>query len=173
MTGPTSIGFGSSISDISMDDLGPNTSVQLAFAKLQLAQSKQCKDRSLEYMDRVKGIQLEQQKTADMISQARQQLESVKNGGTAGMTPELKAFFDSHKNLAIAGNKGTGGSFNKDEWEVNLKSLTNYQESVGSETQTLMVYLQDFIGQYNSFLQGANTSISTANQVLTQVARGQ
>jgi hypothetical protein len=36
-----------------------------------------------------------------------------------------------------------------------------------------MVYLQDFIGQYNSFLQGANTAISNANQVLTNIARGQ
>jgi hypothetical protein len=36
-----------------------------------------------------------------------------------------------------------------------------------------MVYLQDFIGQHNSFLQGANTAISNANQVLTNIARGQ
>ena len=49
----------------------------------------------------------------------------------------------------------------------------NYQEQIGSKTQTLMVYLQDFIGQYNSFLQGANTAISNANQVLTNIARGQ
>ena len=54
-----------------------------------------------------------------------------------------------------------------------LKSLTNYQEQIGNKTQTLMVYLQDFIGQYNSYLQGANTQISNANQTLTSLARGQ
>ena len=61
----------------------------------------------------------------------------------------------------------------KDEWDYALKSLTNYQEQVGNKTQTLMVYLQDFIGQYNSYLQGANTQISNANQTLTNLARGQ
>ena len=35
-----------------------------------------------------------------------------------------------------------------------------------------MVYLQDFIGQYNSYLQGANSAISTANQTLTAIATG-
>ena len=44
---------------------------------------------------------------------------------------------------------------------------------MGNKTQTLMVYLQDFIGQYNSYLQGANTQISNANQTLTNLARGQ
>ncbi|WP_239446638.1 hypothetical protein [Mailhella massiliensis] len=61
----------------------------------------------------------------------------------------------------------------KDEWDYALKSLTNYQETVGNKTQTLMVYLQDFIGQYNSYLQGANTQIANANQTLTNLARGQ
>ncbi|NLV95708.1 MAG: hypothetical protein GX043_00005, partial [Desulfovibrionales bacterium] len=69
--------------------------------------------------------------------------------------------------------KGNDTKHNNDEWEYNLKSLTNYQEQIGSKTQTLMVYLQDFIGQYNSFLQGANTAIANANQVLTSIARGQ
>ncbi len=36
-----------------------------------------------------------------------------------------------------------------------------------------MVYLQDFISQNNSYLQGANSAISNASQVLTSVARGQ
>ena len=62
---------------------------------------------------------------------------------------------------------------NADEWDYNLKSLTNYQEQIGTKTQTLMVYLQDFIGQYNSYMQGANTQISNANQTLTNIARGQ
>ena len=35
-----------------------------------------------------------------------------------------------------------------------------------------MVYLQDFIGQYNSYLQGSNTQIANANQTLTNIARG-
>lgn len=63
--------------------------------------------------------------------------------------------------------------FTAKEWESIVKSLTDKQELLGGSTQTVMVYLQDFIGQYNSFLQGANTAIATANQVLTGIAKGQ
>ena len=35
-----------------------------------------------------------------------------------------------------------------------------------------MVYLQDFMGQYNSYLQGANSAISQATQTLTTLATG-
>ena len=61
---------------------------------------------------------------------------------------------------------------NYDEWTYNLESLTNYQESISNKTQTLMVYLQDFISQYNSYVQGANSAISQAAQVTTAVATG-
>ena len=36
-----------------------------------------------------------------------------------------------------------------------------------------MVYLQNFIGQYNSYLEGANAAVSAGIQTLTAVARGQ
>lgn len=63
--------------------------------------------------------------------------------------------------------------FTAKEWESIVKTLTDKQELLGGNTQTAMVYLQDFIGQYNSFLQGANSAIATANQVLTGIAKGQ
>ena len=65
------------------------------------------------------------------------------------------------------------GGRDQRDWDFNIKSLTNYQETVGNKTQTLMVYLQDFIGQYNSYLQGASSSINDAKNVLSAIARGQ
>ena len=35
-----------------------------------------------------------------------------------------------------------------------------------------MVYLQDFISQYNSYLQGASSAVNNASQVLTAIATG-
>jgi hypothetical protein len=71
----------------------------------------------------------------------------------------------------------TGGKgdyvHNADEWDYNLKSLTNYQEQIGNKTQTLMIYLQDFIGQYNSYQEGAMSAISSGTQTLRTIARGQ
>jgi hypothetical protein len=36
-----------------------------------------------------------------------------------------------------------------------------------------MVFVQDFMGQYNSYLTGANTAIQQANQTLQTIVRGQ
>ena len=40
-------------------------------------------------------------------------------------------------------------------------------------SQTLMIYLQDFIGQYNSYQEGAMSSISEGTQTLRSIAKGQ
>lgn len=141
-------------------------SVQLMFAKLQLRQSSLSKERATEYMNKIKGIQDLQKECAHWISEARKLKQQAGDKDDKPMPPEMKAFFDKY-GLAVAGNG------KKDGWTENITSLTNFQESIGNETQTHMVYLQDFIGQYNSFLQGANTAIATANQVMTNVARGQ
>lgn len=157
--------------DPSLDDISVmgSGSVQLMFAKLQLKQSSLSKDRAIEYMNKIKGIQALQKETAEWISKARALAE-----GGGKMPAEMVAFFKLHK-LAVGGGKDPDPNkeYSKDEWKINVQSLTNFQESVGSETQTHMVYLQDFIGQYNSFLQGANSTIATANQVMTNIARGQ
>lgn len=62
---------------------------------------------------------------------------------------------------------------NKDEWDVAIQSLQAYQEQIGTDIQTQMVYVQDFMGQYNSYTQGANSAIQSGMQTLTAVARGQ
>ena len=36
-----------------------------------------------------------------------------------------------------------------------------------------MIYLQDFIGQYNSYQEGAMSAISAATQTLHSIAKGQ
>ncbi len=153
-------------------DLGPAGGIQMMFAKLQMAQSQICKNQANDYMAQIQDIQAEQKACASMIERARTLQNEAKTGDKATTMPEDMKKFYSDRGLSWE-KKGNDDIHNKDEWDYNLKSLTNYQEQVGSKTQTLMVYLQDFIGQYNSFLQGANTAISNANQVLTNIARGQ
>ena len=51
--------------------------------------------------------------------------------------------------------------------------LESRLEELGTNTQQEMVYIQDYMGQYNSYLQGANTQIANSNQTLTSLARGQ
>ena len=160
-------------------DLGPTDSVQMMFAKLQLAQSEICKNQAEAYMEQIESIQEEQELCAKMIEDARELQNKAKNGEgdcpwdkkASMMTQEMADFFNDRGLKYDTTGKDLAN--NSDEWDYALKSLTNYQETVGNKTQTLMVYLQDFIGQYNSYLQGANTQIANANQTLTNLARGQ
>ena len=160
-------------------DLGPTGSVQMMFAKLQLAQSEICKAQAEDYMKQIEDIQNEQEECAKMIEMARKLQNDAKTGKgdcpwdkKASMMPQEMADYYEKHGLSYD-TTGNDLANNSDEWDYNLKSLTNYQETIGNKTQTLMVYLQDFIGQYNSYLQGANTQISNANQTLTNLARGQ
>ena len=171
-----------SLSQIMADiDLGPTGSVQFLFAKLQLAQSEICKSQAESYMKQIETIQEEQKLCAEMVEKARKLQQDAKNGtgdctwdSHASVMPQEMVDFYNERGISFDTCGGQGDYVhNEEEWDYNLKSLTNYQEQIGTKTQTLMVYLQDFIGQYNSYLQGANTQISNANQTLTSIARGQ
>ena len=159
-------------------DLGPTSGVQMMFAKLQLAQSQLCKNQAESYMKQIEDIQAEQKLCAEMIAKARDLQNKAKNGTGdcswdkhASMMPqEMADYFKAHG--LTYDTKGNDLANNVEEWDYNLKSLTNFQEQIGNSVQTKMVYLQDFIGQYNSYLQGANTQIANANQVLNNLARG-
>ena len=68
---------------------------------------------------------------------------------------------------------GNDHMHSEEEWDVAIASLEARLEELGTDTQQQMVYIQDYMGQYNSYLQGANTQISNSNQTLTSLARGQ
>ncbi len=152
-------------------DLGPTGSIQFAFAKLQLAQAQTCKYQAEQYMKKIENVQKEQAAVTDMISRARKLQDEASDSKCTTMPDDMVKFFNE-RGLCIE-STGKDNLHNKNEWTVNIESLTNYQESISNKTQTLMVYLQDFISQYNSYLQGANTAISNSTQVLTSIARGQ
>lgn len=161
-----------SLSEIICDiNLGPNDSVQMKFAALQLAQSMLCKDAAMDYMGQIEQIQAQQKKCSEMIAKARElQNQAKKDDTTTTMPQDMIDFFND--NGLHWEETGNDYKHNKDEWDYNIQSLTNFQESISNKTQTLMVYLQDYIGQYNSFTQGASAQVSQAMQVLTAVATG-
>ncbi|MCL1916589.1 MAG: USH1C-binding protein 1 [Desulfovibrionaceae bacterium] len=221
----------------SVIDLGPSGSLQLQYAKLQLALSEMAKKGALDYIDQIKKSQDEQKKVAEMLNEARQLQANTKKDdkkSTAAMSPEMLEFFRD-KNLAydktgekkIEGNIATNVgkikanedeieglqkkidrkdpfmapiapnliknlqdkntalleandgykndlnnlSFRNEEWEVAITSLKGYLDTVGINTQQLMVFVNDYMGQYNSYLQGANSGIQQSNQTLAELAR--
>ena len=171
MTSTNSVGGAGSLSAImNQIDLGPSSSIQLMFAKLQLAQSAIAKAGAEQYMTQIQEIQDEQKAVADMISKARDLQNQATESKTTEMPEDMIKFFND-RGLKFD-KTGDLKTHNKEEWDYNIKSLTDYQQTISNDTQTLMVYLQDFMGQYNSYLQGANSAISQATQTLTTLATG-
>ena len=163
-----------SLSQIMADiDLGPTGSVQFMFAKLQLAQSEICKNQAESYMKQIEDIQAEQKECAEMIAEARKLQSDAKDKNKCTEMPDdMKEYFQS-RGLSWDTAGDNDDWHDADQWDYNLKSLTNYQEQIGNKTQTLMIYLQDFIGQYNSYQEGAMSAISAATQTLRSIAKGQ
>lgn len=157
--------------------LGGATSVQLKFAALQMALASSNKGAALEKIDKITKDQDAAKQCAAYIQQALQlQTNAESNtdgakGNCSEMPADMKAFFDEHN---LATDRDANDEWhNKDQWEFNIAHLKTFQETLGANTQQEMVFVNDFMGQYNSYLQGASTMISQSNQTLVGLAKGQ
>ena len=149
-----------SMSEVFNDiDFNSDNSIQLMFAKLQLAQAQLCKDSANSCMQQLQGLQEEQTLSADTLEKMRQ----LQAEGATEMPEDMLSFMRD-RGLAYCEPKDF------DCWAYNIESLTVYQDGLASQTQSLMVNLQDFIGQYNSYLQGASSSVNSASDTLAAIA---
>ena len=162
----------SSASSITSATLGPSSSLQLMFAKLQLELAETAKTQAMDRMDAIAESQEEQKLVSQLLNEARQaQADAKANDTTTAMSSEMIEYMDAN---GLAYDKaGNDHIHYEDEWDVAIASLEARLEELGTDTQQQMVYIQDYMGQYNSYLQGANTQISNSNQTLTSLARGQ
>ena len=149
-----------SMSEVFNDiDFNSDNSMQLMFAKLQLAQAQLCKDSANSCMQQLQRLQEEQTLTADTLEKMRQ----LQAEGATEMPEDMLSFMRD-RGLAYCEPKDF------DCWAYNIESLTVYQDGLASQAQSLMVNLQDFIGQYNSYLQGASSSVNSASDTLAAIA---
>ena len=191
----------SGTSSVTFGQLGPTSSLQLMFAKLQLELAETAKSQAMDKMDAISKAQDEQKLVSKLLNEARQAKADAKNGNSSDITTtyytydkdgkvtgsytetapkgkdynpmsnEMVKYMDEH-GLAYD-KKGDDHMHTEKEWDVAITALEGRLEELGTNTQQEMVYIQDYMGQYNSYLQGANTQISNSNQTLTSLARGQ
>ena len=163
---------GNGTEGLSPGELGPNASLQLMFAKLQLEQAELARNQAMEGMEQIERLQDEQRQVAGFLNTARRlQSEAESTGEATEMPGDMAAYMDANGLSYDA----TGGdlAMTGEEWDTAIRSLEYRLEEVGMETQQQMVYVQDFMGQYNSYTQGTNTQIPNSDQTLTSLARGQ
>lgn len=159
--------------NINTSQLGPTTNLQLMFAKLQMEQAETAKTQAMERMEMIQKQQEEQKLCSQYLNEARQLQAETKNasGGQTQMTAELAQYMD--QNSLTYDKTGNDLWMSSDEWDVAISSLTGHLEQLGRSVQQEMIYLQEYMGVYNSYVQDANTQVNNANQTLTSIARGQ
>lgn len=140
-------------------DLGSADSIQFMFAKLQLAQAQLCKDSANSFMQQIQELQEEQALTADTLEKMRR----LQAEGATEMPEDMLTFM---RDRGLTYYEPVSYVY----WGYNIESVMIYQDSLTSQTQSLMVNLQDFISQYNSYLQGASNSINSASETLAAIA---
>jgi prefoldin subunit 5 len=144
-----------------------------------MALAEAAKQGALEYMSQIEEIQKEQQLVAQMLQEARQLQADAKAGKgnnpdsknkTSSIMPDYMVDYMKDNGLAYD-TKGDDNVHSAEEWAVAITSLQAHQDQLGTNTQQMMVFVQDFIGQYNSYLQGANSAVQQSNQTLADLAR--
>ena len=117
-------------------------------------------------------MQENQKEVATYIGKARslQNEARIQNKSTT-MPEDMVTYFKVHDlHYDTSGNDYT---HTFEQWKVAIQSLSQYQEMLGMKTQQLMIVIQDYMGQYNAYMQGANTAIQRGNETLRNLARGQ
>ena len=151
-------------------------SPQLALAMLQMNLAKTNKESALGGIKEIENEQAKKKEIADILNQAREYKASEYRytkdaGGQPYTDPEFNKKVEA-MGLSVP-NTPKDTDKNKAEWDKLIAQLQTTMDTVGANIQTQMVQLQDFMGQYNSYMQGANSAISQSNQVLSGLARGQ
>ena len=67
----------------SLGELGPTTSLQLMFAKLQLELAETAKTQAMDMMDAIASAQDEQKLVSQLLNEARQAKADAKNGNSS------------------------------------------------------------------------------------------
>lgn len=152
--------------DVSIDD------ATLLFAKLQLELAQQSKANAESYIQQIEELQKEQQQNIQFLENARQlRSQAEASGQETEMPADMAAYMDARG--LVYDTTGNDLLMDAYEWTVAIGSLENYQQTVNTKSQQVMANLQDLMGQYNSYISGANAQISQSHETLAGIARGQ
>lgn len=150
----------------------PDTSLQLMYAKMQLEMAEIAKNQAMSRMEEISKLQEEQKKVAGFLSGAKQLRADAQSADKETEMPGDMADYMTDNGLSY---DTTGGDLlmTHDEWDTAINSLEDRLDALGTEAQRQMIYVQELMGQYNSYLSGSNTQISNTSQTLSSLARGQ
>ncbi|SIO28647.1 hypothetical protein [Halodesulfovibrio marinisediminis] len=159
------------LSGIGGDVVG-GKSLSRMFAELQMMASDNAKTKATDLMDTIKT---KQTRLKDAYA-CKKALQSAKDRATYGIYTYRESYKDARGNAMSLNkwmeNNGVANpksKLSKDDIKAAIARIDTHIESLGTDTQTQMIRLQDFMGQYNNFLQGAHKSIGDGKQTLNAI----
>lgn len=149
-----------------------DASVQDQFAKLQQELAETSKNQASSGMGEVTRLQTEVSRASSFLIQARQLQKNASDSMSGIAMPEpMKYYMDTSK---LSYPKGQQGKlYTAHEWQIIIQSLSNYVDDLSVRMQAALVQVQDFMGNYNNYTQGALSSLQGQNQTLSGIAKGQ
>lgn len=156
----------SSLSDVlSNVDLGGSSSIQEMFVKLQSENAQIAQNNANKIIDEIIKLQEEQKKVTDMIEKCRELQQTAKDSVKYTAMPEdIRTFMDTN-NLKYD-TTGNDLLMTADEWNVAINSLRDYQETIGNDTKTEMIEMQDFLNVYPETNMSNATSTETIESLM-------
>ena len=156
-------------------------SIQMMFAQLQLELAQANKDLAISYIQDIQADQelsaqvseyintaralQEEAKLNESLAEARG--EEVQDDEAVPVPQDILDFLQSHS-LYIPSDTDSPDS---EDWKAIIQSMENFQENIGSDIQQEMVYIQDYMSLYNSYLT-SSSAISDSIEALNPLASG-
>lgn len=147
------------------------SSYQLIFAQLQQKLAQESKEAALNEIEEVQKLQSQQNLCSDVLSQLRQlQAEARSSGKPVELSQQLKNNLVSLEICTSTTTYITKSEVTEEDLQ-NLISLTEAKmDSLSSSTQVQMVYLQDYMKQYNSYTSSSSSITEELKELLNQYA---
>ncbi len=142
-------------------------SLQQYFAMLQLQLAQEARESAQAAMEQIQAKQELLSTCSQYVSEAVNIWSDLSEAGdTAAVPADMLAFLQEHS-LYVPTDPDKA---DYESWKAVVIALESFQESISSGTQQQMVFIQDYIGQYNSYTQGTSSAISDMNEVLKGLA---
>lgn len=171
---------GPSVQSIVIPDPKDIQNPSLKYAMMQLTTANNLRQDARTKMDNIADVQ-SQQKIAnsylDVFRQAQSDAANKNGEGEGKKYIKIREFqidwLKSH-NIKYPSKVDKGDLFlSGDEWDLVCKGTQSYIEGIGANMQQQMVLAQDALGQYNSYVQGASSSVNSGLETSKYVNRGQ
>lgn len=138
---------------------GEAQSIQMLFAQLQMQLSQSIKEQATDRINAINAAQEQSAQVSEYINTARQLYSST---GTSGVQPVPADMLQFLQTNALYTPSSASAPDERD-WQAIIQSLETFQEHIGSSVQQQMVFVQDFMGQYNQYSSQASALLNSGS----------